>query len=92
MADKAVDWFAEPNRYAILLAEQELKATEATAKHRPQKIVANGAILADLVQVVRCKDCKHWSMGYCNHFAYYSYEPMTNEDDFCSYGERRKGE
>ena len=46
----------------------------------------------DAVPVVRCKDCKHWSMGYCNHFAYYSYEPMTNEDDFCSYGERREGE
>ena len=38
---------------------------------------------------VRCKDCKYWTMGYCNHFAYYDYEPMTNEDDFCSYGERR---
>ena len=43
----------------------------------------------DAVEVVRCKDCKHWSMGYCNNFAYYSYEPMTNEDDFCSYGERK---
>ena len=43
----------------------------------------------DAVEVVRCKDCKHWSIGYCNHFAYYSYEPMTNEDDFCSYGERK---
>ena len=46
----------------------------------------------DAVEVVRCKDCKHWTMGYCNHFAYYDYEPTTNEDDFCSYGERREGE
>ena len=43
-------------------------------------------------EVVRCKDCMHWLTGYCNYFAYYSYEPMTNEDDFCSYGERREGE
>ena len=43
----------------------------------------------DAVEVVRCKDCKHWTMGYCNHFAYYGYEPMTSEDDFCSYGERK---
>ena len=42
----------------------------------------------DAVEVMRCKDCKHWTMGYCNHFAYYSYEPITSEDDFCSYGER----
>ncbi len=45
--------------------------------------------VGDKVEVIRCKDCKHWSMGYCNHFAYYSYEPMTNEDGFCSYGERK---
>ena len=46
----------------------------------------------DAVHVVRCKDCKHWTMGYCNNFAYYDYEPVTNESDFCSYGERREGE
>ena len=45
----------------------------------------------DAVEVVRCKDCKHWTMGYCNNFACYDYEPTTNEDDFCSYGERREG-
>ena len=48
--------------------------------------------MGKMVEVVRCKDCKHWTMGYCNHFAYYSYEPITSEDDFCSYGERREGE
>ena len=48
--------------------------------------------LANHVEVVRCKDCKHWTMGYCNRFAYYDYEPTTNEDDFCSYGERRTDE
>ena len=42
--------------------------------------------------IVRCKDCKPWTMGYCNHYAYYDYEPLANEDDFCSYGERREGE
>lgn len=52
----------------------------------------NNAPTVDAVEVVRCKDCKHWTMGYCNHFAYYSYEPITNEDDFCSYGERKDNE
>ena len=50
------------------------------------------AEMVEYAEVVRCKDCKHWTMGYCNHFAYYSYEPITSEDDFCSYGERREGE
>ena len=49
-------------------------------------LIANGVEIP-----VRCKDCKHWTMGYCNNFACYDYEPTTNEDDFCSYGERREG-
>ena len=53
---------------------------------------ADMLIANDVVPVVRCKDCKHWTMGYCNNFAYYDYEPVTNESDFCSYGERREGE
>ena len=51
-----------------------------------------GGIAPDVVKVVRCKDCMHWLTGYCNHFAYYNYEPLTSEDDFCSYGERREGD
>lgn len=41
---------------------------------------------ADVVEVVRCKDCKNWSRdyGYCFAHAGYGMAP----DDFCSYGER----
>lgn len=47
---------------------------------------------ADVVEVVRCKDCVYWENGkdyspYCNHFA--SALNDTVEDDFCSYGERK---
>ncbi len=44
------------------------------------------------VEVVRCKDCKHYSMWkmHCNH-PNDSYIEME-ADDFCSYGERREGE
>ena len=64
----------------------------------------NGLLMAqaivlnrDVVEVVRCKDCKHykqnpWSkeenmmcMCWCDWLA-------TDPDDFCSYGERREGE
>ncbi len=38
---------------------------------------------ADFVEVVRCKDCKHWSNGDC-----YRLE-LSRPDDFCSYGERK---
>ena len=37
---------------------------------------------ADVVPVVRCKNCKHWNNGDC-----YRIE-LTRPDDYCSYGER----
>ena len=37
---------------------------------------------ADVVPVVRCKDCKHWNNGDC-----YRIE-LTRPDDYCSYGEK----
>lgn len=51
---------------------------------------------ADVVKVVRCKECKHWKptmpskgiVGICedmNHFGRF-WKP----DDFCSYGERKE--
>ena len=61
----------------------------------------------DAVEVVRCKDCKHWheETGWCNqhsHFigangeACHPWESTDwktlNEDDFCSYGERNGNE
>ena len=45
----------------------------------------------DVVEVVRCKDCKHCSIdtkfGSCWCYGY-----SVNLDHFCSYGERRDNE
>lgn len=57
-------------------------------------IVKNACDFTDVVEVVRCKDCKWWEKGkdytpYCSH-------PVDglfiaeNENNFCSYGERRE--
>ena len=45
---------------------------------------------ADVVEVVRCKDCKYYVANYCAR----DIKGRTNmfymeSDDFCSYGERR---
>ena len=50
---------------------------------------------ADVVEVVRCKDCVYWEKGkdyepYCNHFG--NMMADTTETDFCSYGERREAD
>ncbi len=56
----------------------------------------------DLVNVVRCKDCKDWYpfpdrlFGYCRREYWddegqYRLKVETNHEDYCSYGERRDG-
>ena len=57
---------------------------------------------ADVVLVVRCKNCKHWKKqdfqtgNGTEHLEYGGWCPNARfaryESDFCSYGERRKGE
>ena len=54
----------------------------------------------DAVEVVRCKDCKHWSyipgLDKCPHCVVFcglhSKAYQTKSDDFCSYGERKESE
>ena len=50
----------------------------------------------EAVEVVRCRDCVHYNFGVClkiysdgavNQCAWQA----RNEDDFCSYGERKEG-
>lgn len=47
---------------------------------------------ADVVEVVRCKDCEHYLDGKCyvtNHSTLFKYDVNIHsrkEDDFCSYG------
>ena len=60
--------------------------------------VIRKALAADVVEVVRCKDCKHGSIddhtgkGLCrNPMGCYGCVP-TKEDGFCSFGEKRDNE
>ena len=55
----------------------------------------------DVVPVVRCKDCKSWKClredrGLCKHPTFTldddTIDPLTEPDDFCSYGERKDGD
>lgn len=46
----------------------------------------------DLVPVVRCRDCKYWDNGNLSFECPWDYgrHGSSDEDDFCSYGERRE--
>ena len=52
-------------------------------------------LTVDAVEVVRCKDCKHWNeeTGFCDEHSHFFNDGMCwdmfNENDYCSYGERK---
>ena len=69
----------------------------------PEYVADEGGIdkmpTVDAVEVVRCKDCKHYK--FRKPYPSYNATVKTccrcantrvNDDDFCSYGERREGE
>ena len=43
---------------------------------------------ADVVEVIRCKDCRYWDpyYNYCEEYA-----TEKGEGDFCSFGKRKDG-
>lgn len=58
-------------------------------------LMINNAPAVDAVEVVRCRECKHWDCyggedahkGDCTELV--GLESCMYEEDFCSYGERR---
>ena len=64
------------------------KNVKAVCPHYPceQYTKIEGISTADVVEVVRCKDCKHADKyHHCDKVSWWN-----NEDDFCSRGERRE--
>jgi len=48
---------------------------------------------ADVVEVVRCKDCKYCSIDFVGDYQCDSHRmEVIEEDDFCSYGKRKQEE
>lgn len=46
--------------------------------------------VVDAVQVIRCKDCKHYTGYECQRSKVSNIRFITNEDDYCSRAERRE--
>lgn len=47
----------------------------------------------DAVPVVRCRECKHWTVdGAGNRWCHMWETHQTHEDVFCCFGERKDGE
>lgn len=84
----------------LLYAETEKKIK---ANNEYRMAVVDGEFLElideapteDVVEVVRCKDCKYWqdnNGGYPHEECRWGKGETPDEDDFCSFGERRAEE
>ena len=73
-----------------------------TSKDEIQEIIQriDNAPAVDAVEVVRCKDCKHWQhvedgIGDCTNPRFHlpgHADPTMEQDGFCSCGERKDGD
>lgn len=61
------------------------------------KIAIDNAPAADMVEVVRCKDCTWWearcygsTVGKCQNPINGLASEYTDDEDYCSYGERKE--
>jgi len=57
------------------------------------KVRIDNAPTIDAVEVVRCKDCKHYDQAWDKRGACFNSKGVfgiLNDDDYCSYGERRE--
>lgn len=56
------------------------------------KIAIDNVPAADVVEVVRCKDCKYWRQVNEERHACYMSGLEMDYDEYCSYGERKNDE
>lgn len=88
--------YIDKNATVGILEAMSRNADCACIKKRLEKAAKRVSIMpdADVVEVVRCKDCKHYDMGVClkiysdgnvHSAAWQKRKP----EDFCSYGERK---
>ena len=71
----------DKERYDRLL-ENSLIISDALSKYQS----------ADMVEVVRCKDCKHREQYDCNHITLGGTKCGVTDDWFCADGERKETE
>ena len=83
--------FAEiQHSFGVDLDREELIRALQYDRNQYDKGYADGKADA-MADLVRCKDCQHYSCGFCMHSQWWNEDDATTveNDDFCSYGERK---
>lgn len=55
--------------------------------------IAKAFMSTNTVEVVRCKDCKHWHSNteFCSIWSFQNIAQRTLREDYCSRAERKEG-
>ena len=84
---------------ALLRHKRKMSGADFGGEFWDEAVLASdikNAPTVDAVEVVRCRDCKHWHKEtlFCDYMPYGEAQERVNwyADDFCSYGERKDNE
>ena len=86
-----------PFRNGISIADSQFrpriyKTVQAFEKSFPFYYLGNNGVeLVEYVEVVRCKDCKHYVLQACA-CRHENFNGIISLDGYCSYGERKDNE
>lgn len=87
--DKLVDFDHVTDHISREAAKQRIRDSFSDLAHRCEiNAILNSIPAADVVEVVRCKDCINWNGNDCITM-YGLYAPRP--DDYCSRGEKNSG-
>ena len=91
----------DANRAMEIVRDQRIAHPNAYHLTNYATLILQEAPTVDAVEVVRCKDCKHYKefrtkrnkqiMRLCCRMGKNDMEYSVKPDDFCSYGERKEG-
>lgn len=92
-AKRAEEWLADCKAYK---SNMTARAEQAILTFNECALRIKNAPTVDAVEVVRCKDCRHWSGRKYNvhingFLPWCRFSALQREaNDFCSYGERKE--
>ena len=71
--------------------QRQLMAFDVKNVGKVMALIENISDDEDVVKVVRCKGCRWYAKGVCreSHWFNSEWDIEVEEDDYCSYGERR---
>lgn len=81
--------YVERDKFLEAVGERNQNSCDGKLTYQQLKEMVENFPTADVVEVTRCKDCRHHSAvaGVCNLYLHFSVGVTAN--DYCSFGERR---